>query len=114
MSKQGRKSAVEAEIREALADPNASYVEVAKKVGRAVSTVRYHAVRWGLERNTRDITDEQREKIRRMLRAGCWAYWQIAEGAGCSIAPVNKEAKRLGIANELRKPEKWRGSGEAP
>ncbi len=97
-------ASVEAAIREALADPAASYVSIAEKVGRHADTVRYQAIRWGLERDSRTLTDEQQEKIRRMLRAGCWTHRQIAKGVGCSLGTVGLEAQKLGINREDRMP----------
>ena len=89
---------VEAAIREALADPSAGYVEIGKRLGRATRTIRDCAILWGLERDTRSIlTDDQHEKIRRMLRADCWTYRQIAAGTGCSVPTVYKVAAALGI-----------------
>jgi uncharacterized protein YerC len=100
---------VEARIREALADPNASYANIAEKIGVSVETIRRRAIRWGLERDTHvRMTDEQHEKIRRMLRAGCWTYWQIAQGAGCARSAVQEIATALGIDRTDRKPVQFR------
>lgn len=91
-------SDVEAAIREALADPNASYPDIAERVGRSASTIRRYANRWGLERDGRVVlADDQHEKIRRMLRAGCWTRRQIAKGVGCSPSTVRDVAAALGI-----------------
>ena len=106
---------VEAAIREALADPTASYADIAEKVGRHTSTIRYHAIRWGLERDTRaTLTTEQRDKIRRMLRAGCWTYRQIAEGAKCSTGAVQDAAAELGLDREGRKPAQFQKRERTP
>jgi len=107
--------AVEAAIREALADPTASYVDVAAKFARAPDTIRYHAIRWGLERNTHfTITGDQREKIRRMLRAGCWTYRQIAKGAGCSTTSVCDIAADLGLDRTDRMHIRLQRGDETP
>jgi len=89
--------AVEAAIRAALADPTSSYADVAEKVGRDPDTIRYHAIRWGLARDARPLTDDQRAKIHRMLHAGCWTRRQIAKGAGCSVSTVSEISAALGI-----------------
>jgi IS30 family transposase len=95
----GRRIAPEFEtaLREALADPTVSYADIAEKVGRHPDTIRYHAIKWGLERDSRALTDKQQEKIRRMLRANCWTYKQIAKGVGCSPETVRDAAMALGI-----------------
>jgi DNA invertase Pin-like site-specific DNA recombinase len=89
--------AVEAAIREALADPGASYASVAEKVGCHKATVRKYALRWCVARDTHHLTTEQQEKIVRMLRAGTWTYRQIAKGVGCSMEHVQITARKLGI-----------------
>ena len=89
---------VEARIREALADPNAGYADIAEKIGVSADTVRRRANRWGLERDTHArMTNEQHAKIRRMLNAGCWTHRQIARGVGCSHLTVSQIACALGI-----------------
>lgn len=90
--------AVESAIREALADPTASYGEVAEKAGCCNETIRRYAIRWGLERDKRfTITDDQRAKIHRMLQAGCWTNRQIAKGVGCAVGTVQDIATSLGL-----------------
>lgn len=107
--------AVEATIREALADPTASYVDVAAKFARAPDTIRYHAIRWGLERNTHfTITGDQREKINRMLRAGCWTRRQIAKGAGCSVSTVAEISSALGIDRTNQRFTRFQKRDETP
>ena len=104
---------VEAKIREALADPNASYAAIAEKCGKHPSTIHYHAKRWGLERDGRyRLADEQHAKIRRMLRAGCWTYRQIAQGVGCARITVQEIATALGIDRKDRKPVQFRQKEE--
>ena len=89
---------VEARIRDALADPSASYADIAEKIGVSSDTIRRRAIRWGLERATHArMTDEQHAKIRRMLNAGCWTHREIARGVGCSHLTVAKIACTLGI-----------------
>lgn len=89
---------VETRIREALADPAASYADIGEKIGVSADTVRRRANRWGLDRDTHArMTDEQHAKIRRMLNAGCWTHRQIARGVGCSHLTVAQIAHTLGI-----------------
>lgn len=107
--------AVEAAIREALADPTASYADIAAKVGRSTSTIRRYAILWGLERDGRVVlADDQHEKIRRMLRAGCWTRQQIATGAGCSPSTVRDVSAALGIDRTNQRFTRFQKREETP
>ena len=107
--------AMEAAIREALADPTAKYADIAAKVGRSTSTIRRHAIQWGLERDCRVVlADDQHEKIRRMLRAGCWTRRQIATGVGCSPSTVRDVSAALGIDRTNQRFTRFQKREETP
>ena len=72
--------------------------DVARVVGYDERQIRRYAIRWGLAHEPRNtLSDDQREKIRRMLRAGCWTYRQIATGTGCSVRTVSDVSAALGL-----------------
>jgi uncharacterized protein YerC len=84
-------------------------------VGYDERQIRRYAIRWGLAHEPRNtLSDDQREKIRRMLRAGCWTYRQIAKGAGCSTTSVRDIAADLGLDRTDRMHIRLQRGDETP